>query len=177
MLALLWYLDGEGSLLPPLLLAAAFHEGAHLGALGALGIPVHSLELRAPGALIRAELRGRPREAWALAAGPAVNLLLALCFRWAWPWFSLCNLGLGLGNLLPLAPLDGGQLCALLLPRLLGRAGEGLCALLHWGTLAAAAIAGVWGTCVLHYGLLPVLLAGIFLLRLPIGLAKSAKDW
>ena len=91
----------------PFFLAAALHEAGHLGVLLVLGIPLRSLELSAAGALIRAELRGTPREAWALAAGPAVNLLLApFCWR-LWPMFGLCNLSLGLWNLLPLPGRDG----------------------------------------------------------------------
>lgn len=176
LLAGFWFLD-EWGLLPPFLLAAGFHEAAHLGALRLLGIPVSTLELRADGAIIRAELQGEAREAWVIAAGPACNLLLALLFRHASPLFSLCNLCLGCCNLLPLSPLDGGRLCVLLLPYWLGEAGMLLCQLLHWGTLALVVICGVWASCGLHYGLLPLLLAGFFLWKLPNPLAKPAEGW
>ena len=175
-LACFWLLD-EWDLLPPFLLASALHEAAHLGVLALLRVPVLALELRAGGAVIRAQLRSEQREAWAIAAGPAVNLLLAALFRRAWPLFSLCNLTLGCCNLLPLAMLDGGRLCALLLPELLGRAGETACQLLHWLTLASLVICAVWATCALHYGLLPVLLAGFFLWKLPNPLAKPGEGW
>ena len=91
----------------PFLLAAALHEAGHLAALWALGIPVRELELRAGGAVLRAELRGEAREAWALGAGPGLNLLLAALFWRPWPLFGLCNLSLGLWNLLPLPGRDG----------------------------------------------------------------------
>ena len=175
-LAIFWFLDDWG-LLPPFLLAAGLHEAAHLAALALLELPVQGLELRATGAVLRTELRGEPREAWALASGPAANLLLALLFWRAWPLFGLCNLALGCSNLLPLAHLDGGRLCALLLPHWLGRSGEILCQLLHWGTLAAMVVSCVWASCVLHWGLLPLLAAGFFLWKLPYPLAKSAFDW
>ncbi len=176
LICLLLCLGGAETVLP-FLLAAALHEAGHLLALGLLGIPVHRIELRASGAVIRAELRGEPREAWAILAGPAVNLVLAgACFR-LWPLFSFCCLALGLFNLLPVPALDGGRLCALLLPALLGRAGYVLCKLLYFGTLLAVLAAGIQGTCVLHLGLLPILLAGFFLLRLPKGLDKSAAGW
>lgn len=161
----------------PFLLAAALHEAGHLLALALLGIPVYGLELRASGAVIRAELRGELREAWALLAGPAVNLLVAGGLFHLRPLLSFCSLALGLFNLLPIRGLDGGRLCALLLPRLLGPAGSILCKLLHCGTLLALAAAGIWGTCVLYLGLLPALLAGFFLLRLPNVLDKSAAGW
>lgn len=175
-LALFWFLD-EWGLLPPFLLAAGLHEAAHLGALALLHIPASGLELQAGGAVIRARLRGEGREGWAIAAGPVCNLLLALSFRRAWPLFSLCNLALGCSNLLPLSALDGGRLCALLLPQWIGAAGWTLCQLLHWGTLVLVVICGVWATCGLHYGLLPLLLAGFFLWKLPNPLAKPAQDW
>ena len=110
--AALLLLDRRG-VAPPFLLAAALHEAGHLAALRALRIPVFALELGAAGAVIRAGLRGEPREARALAAGPAVNLLLAACFCSSRPLFALCNLSLGLWNLLPLPRRDGGALLRL----------------------------------------------------------------
>ena len=161
----------------PFLTAAALHEAGHLLALALLGIPIRQLELRAAGAVIRAELRGEVREAWAVLAGPAVNLLLAGgCFR-LWPALSLCSAILFCYNLLPVWPLDGGRLCLLLLPRLFGQAGYVLCQLLRGGTTLAVLAAGIWGTCVLHLGLLPALLAGFFLLRLPNALDKPPAGW
>ena len=114
--AAFWLLDPWNAAVP-FFLAAALHEAGHLAALFWLEIPVRGLELRATGAVIRAPLRGAPREAWALAAGPAMNLLLAPLFWRLWPLFGRCSLALGLWNLLPLAPLDGGRLLALLIRR------------------------------------------------------------
>ena len=94
----------------PFLLAAALHEAGHLAALLALDVPVTALELRAGGAVIRAALPGGRREALALTAGPGMNLLLAAAFWRHWPLFGLCNLSLGLVNLLPLPGRDGGRL-------------------------------------------------------------------
>ena len=105
-----FFLLDRWGVVPPFLLAASLHEAGHLAALSALGIPVYGIELRAVGAVIRTELRGEPREAWALAAGPAVNLLLAASLWRPWPLFGLCNLSLGLWNLLPIPGRDGGRL-------------------------------------------------------------------
>ena len=173
LLSVLLCLGGPGTALP-FLLAAAVHEAGHLAALGLLGVPVTRIELRGSGAVIRAGLRGEPREAWAAAAGPAANLLLAGAVYRILPMLSFCSMLLCCFNLLPAASLDGGMICRLLLPKLFGTAGYVLCKLLHWGVVLSAAAAGVWGTCVLHLGLLPALLAGIFLLRLPNLLDKAA---
>ena len=123
LLGSLLLLDRWG-LVPPFVLAAALHEAGHLAALLALGIPVRALELSAAGAVIRAELPGDRREALALAAGPGMNLLLALLFRRLWPLFALCNLCLGLANLLPLPGRDGGRLLALCKEKVRTRKGK-----------------------------------------------------
>lgn len=119
-----WLVDRWGITIP-FLLAAALHEAGHLAALAALRIPVRELELRTVGAVIRADLRGTPREAWALAAGPGINLLLAALFRLPWPMFALCNLSLGLWNLLPLPGRDGWGLLQRLRPHRGSRRGPG----------------------------------------------------
>lgn len=112
LLGAFWLLDRQGVTLP-FLLAAGLHEAGHLAALRVLKIPVYALELRTSGAVIRAELPGGPREARALAAGPAVNLLLALLFWRSRPLFGLCNLSLALWNLLPIPGRDGAGLLRL----------------------------------------------------------------
>ena len=153
------WLDGLG-LFWPFTLAAALHEGGHLLALRIMHIPVRELRLGVTGAVIRAELTGAKRELPVVLAGPAVNLLCALLSaRWL-PAFCLCNTLLFFYNMLPVYPLDGGRLCRLLLPRK-------VCAVLQSAVILLAAAAGVWGTCVLHLGLLPCLAAAFFLLRLP----------
>lgn len=169
-----WFLGGPRLVLP-FLLAAGLHELGHLLMLRALGIPLLGLELRSSGAVIRGGLVGEPREAWALLAGPGVNLLLALALRRAAPGFALWNLGLGAWNLLPIRGLDGGQILALTLPCWLGRPGYMLCQLFNWSTLFALILAGLWAGWVLQYGLLPLMLVGILLARLGMGLAKTGK--
>ena len=109
----LWLL-GRWGLTLPFLLAAALHETGHLAALMTFQIPVTALELHAGGAVIRAALPGGRREALALAAGPAVNLLLAAVFWQPWHIFALCNLALAIGNLLPLPKRDGGRIVRVL---------------------------------------------------------------
>ena len=146
--------------------AAVLHELGHILVLRVLRIPICGLSLGGSGAALRADLTGAAREAWAIFAGPGTNLLLLFCCRRLFPGFALCNLALAVYNLLPVLPLDGGRLCAMLLPRLFGAAGEVLCRSLAWLVVLAAVLGGVYGTCFLHLGLLPILASAAFLLRL-----------
>lgn len=155
-----------GSAAAAFLTAAALHELGHCLALRLLGIRVRGLTLGGEGGVLCADLTGELREAWAVFAGPGMNLLLYACFRCLQPEFSLCNLLLAAYNLLPVYPLDGGRLCRLILPRLFGPAGETACLILSHLVLAAAVLCGIYATCVLHLGLLPCVAAAVFLLRL-----------
>ena len=148
--ALLWYL-GRGEVLFSFLCAAALHEMAHVAALYALGAGVKKLRLTVVGAEL--VLDGRERlsyggEFLAAAAGPGCSLLAGLlCAKLVpgWELFAGANLLLGLFNLLPLDPLDGGQmvrtgLSALLSPQVGERAAEHL----GWITCGALLAAGGW---------------------------------
>lgn len=123
-LMLVW---DDGSGLPVLLLVAGIcHELGHLLAAWQLGFQVRRLRLSFFGAEL--DLPGRACRPWyeeavLLAAGPAVNLLLAgLCCALPAKGFSLfgaVNLLLGCFNLLPVLPLDGGGLLEAVSLRLL----------------------------------------------------------
>lgn len=114
LLALGWYL-GVGRMLRCCVAAAALHEGGHLLACWLLWIPVRRLQITCCGGVLETGrlLTGGEETAVALA-GPGVNLLLAFALL---PLgndpggavFLGVNLLLGLFNLLPLLPLDGGR--------------------------------------------------------------------
>lgn len=111
-------------LLAALLLAALCHELGHYLMLRRLGAVVETLRITIFGAEMR--LADRPRlsyggEMLAVAAGPVANLLLASLLAYAGQWweaaylFAGAQLVLGLFNLLPVRPLDGGTLLWLFL--------------------------------------------------------------
>ncbi len=100
-----------------LLLAALLHELSHYAAIRLCGGSVSALAFTVFGAEMR--LRGRLKygqEIGITVAGPAVNLLFALLFAWIGRWqggfylLSGAQAVLGAFNLLPVRPLDGGQL-------------------------------------------------------------------
>ncbi len=103
------------------------HELAHSLVSKRLGFPVPRITLFIFGGMAQLGREpNRPRDEFFIAsAGPLLNLLLALGFTslaWAGPgivgvplaafgkWLGLVNLGLGLFNLLPGFPLDGGRI-------------------------------------------------------------------
>lgn len=140
------------------LLAAVMHEGGHLALLAAFRVPVDGLRLGGMGAVIYAPGAARlsyGRELAVTLAGPVVNLLsapliAALSSRLAWEWGYLlagAHMLLGVYNLLPIPPLDGGRALWLLVawrfgPDAADRAG-GAAALT---AALALALGGVWMT-------------------------------
>lgn len=118
--ALLWYLD-RGHTVLQALAACALHELGHYAALRALGGRAVRLRISCVGAEMALSARaplGPGRTLAVALAGPAVNLVLAaLCAGLGEGWFCFAGLSLALGlfNLLPAAPLDGGRALACLL--------------------------------------------------------------
>lgn len=137
---LLWIVDPQ--LIVPTAAAAGLHEGGHLLALWMLGRRVDGLRLTALG--LELKLGGRElsygRELAAALAGPVVSLLTAwLAARGGHFLFAGVSLALGLFNLLPVSPLDGGRafscLCALTLP-------PGICyGVIRWTAVVTAGLA------------------------------------
>lgn len=118
--ALLYYLD-SGGMVPQVLAACALHELGHYAAIRLLGGRVTRLRITCVGAEMALSARfpmGPARELAAALAGPAVNLLCAgLCagLGEGWYCFAGIHLALGLFNLLPVGPLDGGRVLGCLL--------------------------------------------------------------
>jgi Zn-dependent protease/CBS domain-containing protein len=127
----------RGALAAVLLFASVLvHEGGHAVAARRRGLKVRSVTLFLLGGVARIEEEssdGRT-ETRVAVAGPAVSLALALLFGIVGQWsmwgpgmreviraLASINLGLGLFNLLPAFPLDGGRILRGLLWNRLGK--------------------------------------------------------
>lgn len=94
------------------------HELGHAGVGTAFGVPTRDITLYPFGgvAAMQLEARNSRAELWIALAGPAVNGVLALLalggvlfgFQRLWP-VVLLNAAMGLFNLLPAYPMDGGR--------------------------------------------------------------------
>ena len=105
----LFCLADQQNLLLPLLAALAAHETGHLIAIRLQGARVYLLRLGFLDARIVCSTLGYRQEAIAALAGPGVSLLSCALFRRQAPDFAAISLLLGLFNLLPVWPLDGGR--------------------------------------------------------------------
>ncbi|MBQ9347183.1 MAG: hypothetical protein IJT94_07585, partial [Oscillibacter sp.] len=153
-LLLAWFAAANGW--KPLLLvlsAAAVHEAGHLLALRLLGGTVRGLRVSVQGAAldIDSACLTYGRELLCLLAGPAANFLLAAAsasglLKTRLDALTGASLLLGLYNLAPVRPLDGGRAVELAASWFLGpRAGENaarLCGVLC-GILLAVGMAGI----------------------------------
>lgn len=136
--------------------ACAVHELGHLAAVRLLGGRLLSFRLTGVGAVIhprRERMFSYGEECLVAAAGPLASFLLAVAAA-AWgrhfggvDAFLLTGLSLALGlfNLLPAGPLDGGRIVLAAVSRLAGPdAGVRLCGVLTKVLAGALAAAGLW---------------------------------
>lgn len=138
-----------------LLVSVFFHECSHLAAMAGLGVQVRQLRLTPFGVEIRQQSPnhlGYGRESMIYLAGPVCNLALAgLAFLAAgrlqgrWLELSAINLVMGLFQLIPLVPLDGGQLLGCLTAGMAGpEAARSWCGILGILLLAPVLAYGIW---------------------------------
>lgn len=134
--ALFWLDEGVG-LLPWGLLACLFHELGHIAMAAVLGGRVERLSLTAVGAELHMGYRTQPgylQDSLVALAGPAANLLLGGLFSVAgWGVAAAMTLAVGVFNLLPICPLDGGRVVYGLLSMVLDP---------DWADRLATALAG-----------------------------------
>ncbi|MDR1540648.1 MAG: site-2 protease family protein [Clostridiales bacterium] len=105
------------------LLAVTIHEMSHVGLGKALGLKVESFHITPLGecAVIKdMESLGFAKRLAVVLAGPASNIILFFMFRSRLRLFSEVNLAIGLFNLLPAHPLDGGRIIHIALGETLG---------------------------------------------------------
>lgn len=95
------------------LLASLIHEGGHLVAMVAVGVPPHRCTIGAFGVRLDLDnsLVGYGKNLWICLAGPLANGVAAvLLFLWRNTEVAVVHLVLAGLNLLPAASLDGGEL-------------------------------------------------------------------
>lgn len=170
----------QGTWVVVLFLSILLHEWAHALAARAAGDTVLKITLHLLGGVTFRAGRGGPRWAWRItAAGPAVNVALA---AGAWvamylgrntlPWWGLALLAqtfwantiLAAFNLLPIFPMDGGQLARMSLSKRLG-AGAGARIALGLSLFTLLAV-GIWFVASGNFHIIAVVvLAQLFLLN------------
>jgi stage IV sporulation protein FB len=97
------------------LLAAALHELGHLSVMTLLRVKPLKIQFNPCGIdIIKSCCTGHSyrKDIMVSLAGPGINLLIAMflaCFHIPATLFIIANLAMGLFNLLPIEPLDGGQ--------------------------------------------------------------------
>ena len=111
-LSLLFLFDPKGFAMAGFL-SCICHEAGHLIAFALMGVPLESLSFLPFGLRIipKLGLTLPQKEIVLLLAGPAVNLILFAVFLFTGVQlpFAAANLLIGIFNLIPIAPLDGGR--------------------------------------------------------------------
>ncbi|MCH5351539.1 MAG: M50 family metallopeptidase [Clostridiales bacterium] len=108
------------------LTAVILHEFAHARVAKKLGYALNNIKIMPYGAALNGSAELTPKHEILIAmAGPAVNCIFGLIFAAMW-WlipvsyafthvFCLCNIYIGVFNLIPVYPLDGGRILLALL--------------------------------------------------------------
>lgn len=95
--------------LPLGIAAMALHEIGHLIIALAVRVKVHQVGISRKGPYIRRAPGTIAQNLAVTLAGPGMNLWLALLFQHVSPHFALCNLVIGITNLLPIPASDGSR--------------------------------------------------------------------
>jgi Zn-dependent protease len=141
------------------LFASIFHELCHYIAVRLCGGSVSLLRISNYGATMDACGLSSPKAFLCILAGPLGSLLLIVFARW-FPRLALCAALQSCFNLLPLPNLDGGHalnhICHWILPN---KSAKALSRCIQNGFLVVFAAAGFYGTFILKFGLLPVIIS------------------
>ncbi len=100
--------------IPAGIAALLLHELAHIAIAIALRVKIYKVGVSLRGPYLRRECGTAKQNLAITLAGPGANLWLALFFHRVSPSFALCNLVIGVTNLLPLPASDGARAFQLL---------------------------------------------------------------
>lgn len=146
-------------------LAAGFHELCHYIALRLCGMKANNLHIGTNGTVMETAPLSYIQELFCALVGPLGSLSLLLLLRWL-PRTAVCAVFHAAYNLLPLYPLDGGRIlrcgARLLLPP---KASDVFCSAVEKICLLFICLAALYATFLRHLGLLPLLIAGVLLLK------------
>ncbi|WP_312855834.1 site-2 protease family protein [Nocardioides stalactiti] len=174
-----------------LYLAVLLHEAAHAIAARRYGFEVHSITLHFLGGVtaIEGEARTPRQEFWIAVVGPITSLAVGASAAALWfvtpdgllrltvEGLAGANLLIGLLNLVPGLPLDGGRVLKAAVWRITGRVETGIAAA-GWGGRVAAAAVFLWpfvqeSVTGLETTLLDVILYGVIALFLWSGASQA----
>lgn len=164
-MAAIIYLDGF-ELVSRCILACLLHEAGHWITVRCLGGNVQAVRLTAIGAEMSIDTR-KPmsygREIAVALAGPAVSLIIAwIAARFGWFLFAGMNLSLGLLNLIPVMPLDGGRVLHQILCMFCPDKSE---LILRWTSIVfAGLVLGLGAAAWQRWGNITLLMAALWLL-------------
>lgn len=167
LLGTLFWLDEGVGLLPWGLLACLLHELGHIAIAAVLGGRVEGMTLSVVGAELRIGYDvplNYGQESMVALSGPAANLLSGVLFTaLGWKLAAVLSLAVGIFNLLPVLPLDGGRVVyGLLANRLDSDWAERLMTALS-GCLVGVLV-GVGTVAAVHYANVTLLITALWLL-------------
>ena len=144
--------------------ASIVHELGHLICIWFYGIPVRSISVNGFGVRIETEPIPYPSNVYCALSGPVAGLSSLLLLR-VCPRVALCALLQSCWNLLPLFPMDGGQVTRSILQKLIPQYAERAENIITQVCITLISIGIFYFTVRFSLGFVPVLVWGIFLLR------------
>ena len=145
--------------------AATVHELSHCLCLRLLKVRIYHITISSFGAKIQTEFISEMKQFVASLAGPAGGLLLLLLSNW-FPRLAICGFLQSVYNLVPIYPLDGGRaLCAVILRLFPGVIGTSVFRAFNIVILTVISLLGLYSVFVLGLGPIPILVAGLLVIR------------
>lgn len=159
------YMDGF-DLVSRCIFACLLHETGHWVTIRRLGGNVQAVRITAIGAEMSIDTRNPlsyEREIAVALAGPTVSLVVAwIAARFGWFLFAGMNFSLGLLNLIPIVPLDGGRVLQQILCRFCPDKVESI---LRWTSIVfAGLVLGLGAAAWQRWGNITLLMAALWLL-------------